>query len=76
MASVSGCYVYDATTGPSFPMTRRWRTVWWDLPPVRRLALEIALRERVRTRFDEARAAELAARWSEEEELARIVDEL
>jgi hypothetical protein len=47
-----------------------------DLPPVRRLALEIALHERVRARFDEDRAGRLAAGWAEAEELARIVDEL
>jgi hypothetical protein len=47
-----------------------------DLPPVRRLALEIAPHERVRARFDEDRAGRLAAGWAEAEELARIVDEL
>lgn len=51
------------------------RASLWKLGPVRTLALEIALNERVERRSIEPELRELEATWAQEEEVARIVDE-
>lgn len=51
------------------------RASLWRLGPTRRLALEIAINEAAERRLMTAEIRELEARWAEEEEVARIVDE-
>lgn len=51
------------------------RASLWKLGPVRTLALEIALNERLERRTLEREVRELEESWIQEEEVARIVDE-
>ena len=51
------------------------RASLWKLGPVRTLALEIALNERVERRDLEREGREIEATWAREEEVARIVDD-
>ncbi len=51
------------------------RASLWKLGPVRTLALEIALNERIERRELEREAREMEAAWAREEEVARIVDD-
>lgn len=51
------------------------RASLWKLGPVRTLALEIALNERIERRMLEQEVKDLEAAWVREEEVARIVDD-
>jgi hypothetical protein len=51
------------------------RSSLWRLGPTGRLALEIAINESAERRLLDGQVRELEARWAEEEEVARIVDE-
>lgn len=51
------------------------RASLWRLGPTHRLAIEIAINESAERRLLDVEIRELEARWAEEEEIARIVDE-
>ncbi len=63
------------STGAYLSQLSSRRSSLWRLGPTGRLALEIAINESAERRQLTVEVRELEARWAEEEEIARIVDE-